>query len=142
MLLIYFLLLQSLLSPPGNLTLPLTLPAHIEVSLKVQDGVKKSFSDRTLVQVPSGSSLLEALEEAEKLLPTRFSFECQTSLYGPFLTTMQGLQASEKGQTYWKLLSGSIPLQQGIADYIVRDGEHIVIILTKQRGHGCLCMNE
>nr|AJC97680.1 transcobalamin 1 [Leucoraja erinacea] len=123
----------------SNLTLPelttapptLSPPARIEVSLNVTDGVNGSFSDQTLVQVSSGSSLLEALRVARKLLPLRFSFDYQTSSYGPYLTTVQGLEASVADRTYWQLLSGSDPLQQGIADYTVQDGEKILIILTQ-----------
>ena len=44
------------------------------------------------------------------------SFTVEETSWGPFVTSVQGISASSKDRTYWKLLSNGQPLTQGKAE--------------------------
>ncbi|XP_069038386.1 transcobalamin-2 [Lepisosteus oculatus] len=81
--------------------------------------------------VPKGSSLLYALKKLYKEKPQEFSFKTETSLWGPFLSVINGHRASQAEREYWQLLkSPDTPLVEGIRDYKVQEEAHIVIRKT------------
>ncbi|XP_067874568.1 cobalamin binding intrinsic factor-like [Heterodontus francisci] len=104
---------------------PVTQPVDILVEYSIVDGLNQTFSDKVNVIVPRGSLLIRVLEEAQKMHPERFRFNVTMTLWGPSLTSIRGLTASSENKTYWQLLSGSTPLDQGIGDYRPQNGEHI-----------------
>ncbi|XP_072409725.1 transcobalamin-1-like isoform X2 [Chiloscyllium punctatum] len=108
-------------SPP-----PTTQAVPIAVEYNIVDGLTHSFNDAVNVSVPVGSSLIRVLEKARDLYPVRFSFSVTSTQWGPLLTTVRNLTASTETRTYWQLLSGTEPLDQGIGDYKPKDGERIV----------------
>ncbi len=77
--------------------------------------------------VPEGSTLEEVLIKAQE--EGRFMFGTQTTLSGPFLTSVMGISPRER--QYWQLLRApDTPLQQGIANYKPQDGETILLRLA------------
>uniref|UniRef100_UPI00398ED207 transcobalamin-2 isoform X4 n=1 Tax=Pristiophorus japonicus TaxID=55135 RepID=UPI00398ED207 len=76
-------------------------------------------------------SLLGVLNEAKRN-DTSFNFETKQTLWGPFLTSVQHIQAQDNTRTYWRLIRGeNTPLIQGIQDYHPQPGEHILLQLSK-----------
>ncbi|KAF1389159.1 hypothetical protein PFLUV_G00070560 [Perca fluviatilis] len=78
------------------------------------------------VDVPKDSSLLDALE----LLKTTyvgFTFETEPSLWGPFLSVVNGEQARQSDRRYWHLSSDGTPLSQGVSDFKIEAAQKITI---------------
>ncbi|XP_038668971.1 cobalamin binding intrinsic factor-like [Scyliorhinus canicula] len=122
---------DNLTLPETSTTLePVTSAVPIKVEYNIEDGVNHAFSDAVNVTVPRGSRLIQVLEEAQRLYPVRFSFTVTMTLWGPSLTMVRGLSSSSQDRTYWQLLNGSRPLDQGIGDYRPQNGEHIFARLT------------
>ena len=44
------------------------------------------------------------------------SFTVEETLWGPYVTSVQGIRANSRDRTYWKLLSNGQPLSQGKAE--------------------------
>ncbi|MBN3311300.1 transcobalamin-2 [Amia ocellicauda] len=83
------------------------------------------------VIVPLGSSLLDVLKELHKQKPQEFSFETETSLWGPYLSVVNGLRARQADRTFWQLLqSPDSPLIEGISDYKIKNGDSITLRRT------------
>lgn len=81
-----------------------------------------------LLTVPAGSSLLDVLKAAEMQAANPFRFETQMTLSGPLLTSVMGVRAQDGEHKYWRLLRFPYTsLEQGIADYILQDGESILL---------------
>ncbi|XP_072326197.1 transcobalamin-1-like [Scyliorhinus torazame] len=122
---------DNLTLPETSTTLaPVTSAVPIRVEYNIEDGVNHTFSDAVNVTVPRGSRLIQVLEETQRLYPVRFSFDVTMTLWGPSLTIVRGLSSSNQDRTYWQLLNGSRPLDQGIGDYRPQNGEHIFARLT------------
>ncbi|XP_015733818.1 transcobalamin-2 [Coturnix japonica] len=84
------------------------------------------------VSAPAGASLLDLLRAAPPQGSQNFTFETRDTVYGPFLTSVQGMAARPKERQYWQLLSGhGTSLQMGIADYRPKDGSTIILRLSK-----------
>ncbi|KAM4616868.1 transcobalamin-2 [Polymixia lowei] len=102
------------------------LPSQTEVALKVEvvksSGAAAAFS----VDVPKGSSLLEALEHLQRKHGD-FTFEKETSLWGPFLSVVNGEQARQSDRRYWHLSSDGTALTQGIMDFKIKAAQTITI---------------
>ncbi|KAM4808481.1 transcobalamin-2 [Rhinophrynus dorsalis] len=100
---------------------------HIQLTVEVPSG--QLFTQE--VEVPSRSSLHDIMKTAQKQ-NSQFTFETKDSLYGPFLTSVNGIAASSEERTYWQLLKDpNISLIEGIADYRPEDGEIIIFRLSK-----------
>lgn len=54
--------------------------------------------------VPRGSSLLDVLKAARRQKEPPFTFETQSTLSGPMLTSVMGVKAREGERKYWKVL--------------------------------------
>ncbi|XP_078389655.1 cobalamin binding intrinsic factor-like [Cetorhinus maximus] len=121
-----------------NLTLPETSSSSppvakgvpITVEYNIEDSLHHTFSDAVNVTVPRGSPLIQVLEAAQHLYPVRFSFGVTMTQWGPSLTSIRGLSDSTEDRTYWQLLNGSKPLDQGIGDYRPVNGERIFAKLS------------
>ncbi|KAM8961034.1 transcobalamin-2 [Pelodytes ibericus] len=101
----------------------------IHVQLIVEGPTGQPFTQS--IDVPSRSSLLDILQTAQKQ-NSKFTFETQTSLYGPYLTMVNGVKSSLEDRTYWQLLKNpNISLIEGIVDYRPEDGEMIILRFSK-----------
>lgn len=78
------------------------------------------------VHVPKGSSLLHALELIQRK-NHGFSFEVESSQWGPFLSSVNGEHARQSDRRAWHILTDGIPLMEGINDFKI-NGHHVVII--------------
>ncbi|KAJ0067772.1 hypothetical protein NL108_010074 [Boleophthalmus pectinirostris] len=115
---------DSLVLDPPEPVIEATVRPKVSVSVTVQrsDGAQRSYS----VDVPQGSSLLQTLE----LLATEndsFTFEKESSLWGPFLSVVNGEQARQSDRRYWHLSAEGASLTQGISDYKIETPQKIVI---------------
>ncbi|XP_074526201.1 transcobalamin-2 [Halichoeres trimaculatus] len=103
-----------------------TLPSEITVTIMVE--VVPSSGEATLysVDVPKGSSLLAALE----LLAAKnvgFTFEKESSLWGPFLSAVNGEQARQSDRRFWHLSSDGTALNQGVGDFKIEAPQKITL---------------
>ncbi|XP_078739947.1 cobalamin binding intrinsic factor-like [Lampetra fluviatilis] len=115
----------TLRTPAGNSSWP------IGVTYTATDGLGHSFNNSLHVTVPSGSNLLRVLEAAQAQNALHFSFKTKSSSFGPYLVEVNGLMADSALHQYWQLLDApSTPLDKGLRDYIVSDGQHVIAILT------------
>ncbi|XP_014449082.1 transcobalamin-2 [Alligator mississippiensis] len=85
------------------------------------------------IQVPSGSSLLDVLGKAQNQGSKLFTFETRSTLQGPMLTTVMGIEAKDAERSYWQLLKApDTSLEKGVSDYRPQDGESIILKLSHQ----------
>ncbi|NXQ39589.1 TCO2 protein, partial [Catharus fuscescens] len=131
---------------PGTLT-PLDMeplaevPGNKMVRLMVECPLPWCYELRLYdrpVLVPASASLLDVLQAATALKPHIFChhgvmlFHTQDTPQGPFLTQVVGLEARQEKRNYWQLLTApDTPLQMGIADYRPKDGETLILRLSK-----------
>ncbi|NWR39087.1 TCO2 protein, partial [Tachuris rubrigastra] len=109
---------------PGNKTVRLMVECAQPWCFELQ------LYDRQ-VSTPAAASLLDVLGAATAQEP-RFTFDTQDTSQGPYLTQVLGLEARQEKRNYWQLLTApSKPLLMGIADYIPRDGETIILRLSE-----------
>ncbi|NXT40653.1 TCO2 protein, partial [Pelecanoides urinatrix] len=84
------------------------------------------------VPAPAGASLLDVLRAAAAQGPPDFTFDTQDTPQGPFLSRVLGLEARQQERSYWQLLTApSTSLQMGVADYRPRDGETLILRLSR-----------
>ncbi|XP_062948481.1 cobalamin binding intrinsic factor [Cynocephalus volans] len=93
-------------------------------------GVELLFNVTIDVSVKSGSVLLVVLEEAERKNPM-FKFETTMTSWGPVVSSINNIAENVNHKTYWEFLSGKTPLNEGVADYIPFDHEHITANFTQ-----------
>ncbi|XP_029367480.1 transcobalamin-2 isoform X2 [Echeneis naucrates] len=115
---------NTLLLGPTNPVVVLPSDSKVDVNIEVvtSNGAHIVYS----LDVPKGSSLLEALE----LLNSQnagFTFETETSLWGPFLSTLNGEQARQGDRRYWHLSSDGTALKEGIGDFRIEAPQKITI---------------
>ncbi|XP_049906016.1 transcobalamin-2 [Epinephelus moara] len=102
------------------------LPSKTEVAVMVEVVTASGAAALYSVNVPKGSSLLQALE----LLSGKdvgFTFEKESSLWGPFLSMVNGEQARQSDRRYWHLSSDGTALTEGINDYKIEVAQKIII---------------
>ncbi|RVE68279.1 hypothetical protein OJAV_G00089280 [Oryzias javanicus] len=78
------------------------------------------------VNVPKGSSLLEALDLLQKK-DVGFTFEKESSLWGPYLSMVNGEQARQSDRRYWHLSSDGTSLTEGVSDFKIQVAQTITI---------------
>ncbi|XP_055995071.1 transcobalamin-1 [Sorex fumeus] len=111
---------------------PLSKTPTDEISnISVHYSVKINETYSTTVTVKNGSVFLNVMEEAQKKNETLFGFTVTESSWGPYVTSVQGLRATNEDRSYWQLLSEDKPLSQGIGSYLVHDGENLEIRWSK-----------
>ncbi|XP_077604893.1 transcobalamin-1 [Crocuta crocuta] len=108
---------------PTTATPPLT-PSQIQVNYSV---VINNDTYSTVVSVANGSVFLNVMEAAQKKNETLFRFTVEESSWGPYVTSVQGLEANNNKRTFWELLSNGIPLEQGVGSYVVHKGENLEV---------------
>ncbi|XP_076846050.1 transcobalamin-2 isoform X2 [Brachyhypopomus gauderio] len=111
---------------------PSTMVPEVKPNVRVEVKVMKATgqTEEYLVDVPSGSSLLEAfslLQEQQE----GFTFEMETSLWGPFLSRVNGEWARQSDRRYWHMSSDGKALSQGMKDYKVDGPQKITIKNTE-----------
>nr|XP_020511347.1 transcobalamin-2-like [Labrus bergylta]XP_020511348.1 transcobalamin-2-like [Labrus bergylta] len=102
------------------------LPSETKVTVEVEVVASSGAAALYSVDVPKGGSLLEALELL-LLKNVGFTFEKETSLWGPFLSAVNGEQARQSDRRYWHLSSDGTALSQGVSDYKIEAPQKITI---------------
>nr|XP_012309736.2 transcobalamin-1 [Aotus nancymaae] len=127
---------SSCVSGSGNFNISIPEPiivtppesqSHISVNYSVR--INETYSAN--VTVPDGSVFLDVMEKAQKINYTIFCFTTEETPWGPYITSVQGLPASKNDRTYWELLSGGKPLDQGAVSYVVHNGENLEVRWSK-----------
>lgn len=115
---------RAMLEPASEPPEPGHVPRDIQVILRVPS-IFPPYSH--LIYVPAGSSLEYVLKKAQEL--GEFTYETQTTLSGPYLTSVMGKEVGER--EFWQLVRDpDTPLLEGIADYRPKDGETIELRLV------------
>ncbi|KAF3695788.1 Transcobalamin-2 [Channa argus] len=102
------------------------LPSETKVAVTVEVVTSESAAVVYTVDVPKGSSLLEALDLL-KGNNAHFTFETESSLWGPFLSVVNGEQARQSDRRYWHLSSDGSALTEGIRDFKIEAAQKITI---------------
>ncbi|XP_028433057.1 transcobalamin-2 [Perca flavescens] len=115
---------DTLVLEPIDPVVVLTSQTKVTVTVEVVtfSGASAVYS----VDVPKESSLLDVLE----LLKTRyvdFTFKTEPSLWGPYLSVVNGEQARQSDRRYWDLSSDGTQLSQGISDFKIEATQTITI---------------
>ncbi|XP_059192771.1 transcobalamin-2 [Centropristis striata] len=105
------------------------LPSKTKVNVKVKVVVSSGATALYSVDAPVGSSLLEVLELL-KGANVNFTFEKESSLWGPFLSVVNGEQARQSDRRYWKLSSDGAALSEGVNDFKIMTAQNITITNT------------
>ncbi|XP_074087508.1 transcobalamin-1 isoform X2 [Macrotis lagotis] len=119
-----------------NITTPKPVePTHqckenISAIYSVVDCIKNRINETIIISVPKGSVFLKVMEAAQKQ-DSKFRFTIKTTNWGPFVTSIDDIQASNKNGTYWELLNNGQPLNQGVGSFVVSNGDNLVIRLVK-----------
>lgn len=108
--------------PQPEVQTPPSPPVLLSLSVVNLEGVERSYS----LEVPHGSSLLQALELLASGA-TGFTFRKESSLWGPFLSEVNGEQARQSDRRYWHLSAEGAALTQGIKDYKIETPQKIVL---------------
>ncbi|CAB1319840.1 unnamed protein product [Coregonus sp. 'balchen'] len=104
----------------------MVLQSHTKVALKFEVIKSHGAPDVYSVNVPTGTSLVYALELLQKK-NIGFTFEKETSLWGPFLSVVNGERARQTDRRYWRLSSDGNALSQGIKDFKIETAQQITI---------------
>ncbi|KAM7018006.1 transcobalamin-2 isoform 1-T2 [Tautogolabrus adspersus] len=102
------------------------LPSETKVMVEVEVVTSSGAAALYSVDVPKGGSLLGALELLV-LKNAGFTFEKESSLWGPFLSAVNGEQARQSDRRYWHLSSDGTALSQGVSDYKIEAPQKITI---------------
>ncbi|XP_062053848.1 cobalamin binding intrinsic factor [Lepus europaeus] len=118
---------------PSQLIPTPTSASNITVTYTINNqlrGVDLLFNVTINISVKSGSVLLVVLEEAERKNPM-FKFETTMTSWGPIVSSINNIAENVNHKTYWEFLSGSTPLNQGVAYYVPFNKEHITANFTQ-----------
>uniref|UniRef100_A0A087XSM9 Transcobalamin II n=1 Tax=Poecilia formosa TaxID=48698 RepID=A0A087XSM9_POEFO len=102
------------------------LPSETKVKVMVEVVTASGAAAAYSVDVPKGSSLLEALELLERK-NVGFTFQKESSLWGPFLSVVNGEQARQSDRRYWHLSSDGTALTEGVGDFKINATQKITI---------------
>lgn len=102
------------------------LPIETKVAVTVEVVTSSGAAQLYSVDVPKGSSLLEALELL-KGKHVGFTYEMESSLWGPFLSAVNGEQARQSDRRYWHLSSDGTALTEGVRDFKIEAAQRISI---------------
>ncbi|XP_043828360.1 transcobalamin-1 [Dromiciops gliroides] len=126
-------------SSPGHLNISTPKPVkptsqpkeNISVTYRVVDSINDNINDSTSISVPKGSVFLKVMEAAQAKNHTMFRFTTESSEWGAYITSVGGIQASNKNRTYWQLLSNNRPLSQGAESFVVSNGDKLEVRLSQ-----------
>ncbi|PWA15852.1 hypothetical protein CCH79_00009096, partial [Gambusia affinis] len=102
------------------------LPSETKVNVIMEVMTASGAAAAYSVDVPKGSSLLEALELLERK-NVGFTFQKESSLWGPFLSVVNGEQARQSDRRYWHLSSDGTALIEGVGDFKINATQKITI---------------
>ncbi|XP_062307864.1 transcobalamin-2 [Osmerus eperlanus] len=114
----------SLVLEPGEPVV--VLPSRAQVGLQVEVVKSNGAAAVFQVDVPAGSSLLDALELLQQKNQD-FTFKKEDSLWGPFLSVVNKENARQTDRRYWQLSSDGAALSHGIVDFKIEKAQHITI---------------
>lgn len=103
-----------------------TQPSQTELSLTVEVVMSNMATALYQLAVPMDSTVLEALQILQNT-NVGFTFEKETSLWGPFLSAVNGEQARQSDRRYWHLSADGTALTEGIGDYRIKRTQAIKI---------------
>uniref|UniRef100_A0A1A8E298 Transcobalamin II, like n=1 Tax=Nothobranchius kadleci TaxID=1051664 RepID=A0A1A8E298_NOTKA len=109
-----------------EITGPTVVPSETEVRVMVEVVTSSGATAAYSVEVPKGSSLLDALNLLS-MKNVGFTFEQESSLWGPFLSAVNGEQARQSDRRYWHLSSDGIALTEGVSDFKIDKVQKITI---------------
>ncbi|XP_053417304.1 cobalamin binding intrinsic factor [Nycticebus coucang] len=118
---------------PNDLSPVPTSASNITVIYTINNqlrGVELLFNVTMDVSVKSGSVLLVVLEEAQRRNPM-FKFETTMTSWGLVISSINNIAENVNHKTYWQFLSGTTPLNEGVADYVPFNHEHITANFTQ-----------
>ncbi|XP_036618446.1 transcobalamin-1 [Trichosurus vulpecula] len=126
-------------SLPGHLNTSTPKPAEpthqsnetISVTYRVVDSINNNINESTIVSVPEGSVFLKVMEAAQTENKAKFGFKIKQTQWGPYVTSVHGIEASSKNRTYWELLSNGQSLTEGAGSFVVSDGDNLEVRLSK-----------
>ncbi|XP_018604474.1 transcobalamin-2 isoform X1 [Scleropages formosus] len=103
-----------------------------KVSLQVEVEVvnPEGHSSQYFLDVPKGSSILEALELLQQM-KRKFVFETEPSLWGSFLSVVNGVRARQSDRSYWHISSDGTSINEGISDFKILHPQKITIKKTR-----------
>ncbi|XP_030593613.1 transcobalamin-2 [Archocentrus centrarchus] len=101
-------------------------PSQAKVTVIVQVVTSNGAAALYSVDVSKGSSLLEALELLKEK-DVGFTFEKESSLWGSFLSVVNGEQARQSDRRYWHLSSDGTALTEGVGDFKIEEAQKITI---------------
>ncbi|MBZ3879446.1 Gastric intrinsic factor [Sciurus carolinensis] len=110
-----------------------TSASNITVTYTINNqlrGVDLLFNVTIQVSVRSGSVLLVVLEEAQRK-NSMFKFETTMTSWGLVVSSINNIAENVNHKTYWQFLSDKTPLNEGVADYIPFNNEHITANFTQ-----------
>ncbi|KAK5910236.1 hypothetical protein CesoFtcFv8_004089 [Champsocephalus esox] len=102
------------------------LPSQTKVTVTVEVVTSSGAAALYSVEVPKGSSLLEALGLL-KMKNVGFTFDKESSLWGPFLSVVNGEQARQSDRRYWHLSSDGTALSEGVTDFKIDAAQKITL---------------
>ncbi|XP_075882084.1 transcobalamin-2 [Nelusetta ayraudi] len=103
-----------------------TQPSQTELPLTVEVVMSSMATARYPVVVPMDSTLLETLQILQKQ-NLGFTFETETSLWGPSVSAVNGEQARQSDRRYWHLSADGTALIEGVGDYRIKRTQAIKI---------------
>ncbi|XP_040115390.1 transcobalamin-1 isoform X2 [Oryx dammah] len=106
-------------------------PTTAPLNILVKYSVRINKTSHTEVTVRKGSVFLDVMKAAQEKNKTLFRFTVEETSWGPFVTSVQGIRASSKDRTYWKLLSNGQPLTQGAGSHVVQNGDNLEVRWSK-----------
>ncbi|XP_011614010.1 transcobalamin-2 [Takifugu rubripes] len=115
---------DSLVLEPKDPVMELDTETTVNLTVEVV-----TFSNKIVpyyVDVPKGSTLLEALGILRDKTDG-FTFETESSLWGPFLSVVNGEQARQSDRRYWSLSSNGNALTEGASDFKIKKAQKITI---------------
>ncbi|XP_004682805.1 PREDICTED: gastric intrinsic factor [Condylura cristata] len=93
-------------------------------------GVDLLFNVTVDISVRNGSVLLVVLQEAQRRNPV-FRFETTMTSWGLVVSSINDIAENVHHRTYWQFLNGKTPLNEGVADYVPFNHEHITANFTQ-----------
>ncbi|XP_077600527.1 transcobalamin-2-like [Stigmatopora nigra] len=105
------------------------LPSQTKVAVMVEVVTPAGTSTVYSLDVPKGSTLLEALHLLKEN-NVGFTFEKESSLWGPFLSVVNGERARQSDRRYWHISSDGTALTEGIHDFKLKEAQKITLKMT------------
>ncbi|XP_053726076.1 transcobalamin-2 [Synchiropus splendidus] len=104
------------------LRLPVLSTVAVTVEVVLSSGASALYS----LAVPQGSSVLDALHLLQGK-DAGFKFQTESSLWGPFLSVVNGEMARQSDRRYWRVSSDGVGLNQSVGDFKIEAAQRITI---------------